>query len=74
MCIKTNNLCMKLVKKAINKELCQNNLQHVLFASRWIYVQKFLPGNQHTVLAIEIYIIMSGIVNPTLTILAFFLL
>jgi uncharacterized membrane protein YhdT len=63
---------MKLVKKAINKELCQNNLQHVLFASRWIFVQKYLPGNQYTVLAFKIYIDMSGILYPTLSFLACF--
>jgi len=61
---------MKLVKKAINKDLCQNNLQHALFASRWIFVQKYLPGNQYTVLAVKIYIDMSGIVYPTLSFLA----
>ena len=62
---------MKLVKKAINKELCQNNLQHVLFASRWIFVQIYLPGNQYTVLAVKIYIDISGIVYPTLSLLAY---
>ena len=45
-------------KKAINKELCQNDIQHVLFLSRWIFVQKYLPGNQHTVLAVKIYIVI----------------
>ena len=57
---------MKLVKKAINKELCQYNIQHVIFASSWIFVQKYLPGNQHTVLAVKIYIDMSRTVYPTL--------
>jgi len=27
-------------------------------------VQKYLPGNQHTVIAFKIYMDMSGIVNP----------
>ena len=65
---------MKLVKKAIIKELCQNDLQHVLFASSWIFVQKYLPDNQHTVLAVKIYIDMSRTVYPTLSFIAFFLL
>ena len=65
---------MKLVKKAINKELCQNKIQHVLFASRWTFVPKYLPGNQHTLLAVKIYIGMLGTVYPTLSFLAFLLL
>ena len=35
-------------------------------------MQKYLPGNQHTVLAVKIYIDMSRTVYPTLSFLAFF--
>jgi len=41
--------------KGYQKELCQNGIGHVLFVSRCIFVQKYLPGNQHTVLAVKTY-------------------
>jgi hypothetical protein len=64
ICIKIYNLCIKLVK-GNQKELYQNNLQNVLIVSRWTFVQEYLAGNCHTILANKIYIDMSGIVNPT---------
>jgi len=51
-------------RKTIKIELCQNNF--------WNFLHKYLPGNQHRVLAVKMYIDISGIVNPTLFLLACF--
>ena len=53
----------QVAKKTINKELCENDIGHALFHSRCTFVQKYLPGIQHTVLEVKIYIDMTGIGN-----------